>query len=387
MKLKNLFKIHFDESRVFGLDILRFFAISFVVLGHGLIYLPKDVVKVLSYFIFDGVTIFFVLSGFLIGGILIKILNKGSFTFTKLLDFWKRRWFRTLPAYFLVLLLLFTLNIIFNENFVFNSNLIKYFFFLQNFKTPHPFFFPEAWSLSVEEWFYLISPIMIFCLINVLKLSTKKAILITILSIIIFTTSYRAYRLLFNISVTDLNIWDAYYRKQVITRLDSLMYGVLAAYIKAYYNHFFKDSKKIFFWFGFISVVIHQYYSVNYGSNTFFDSVLSFSLISISTMFLIPFLDSIQAAPKIILKPITYVSLTSYSMYLVNYSVVQMWIIGNIDFFKNPQTINTGITFSIFLVIVMTLSILMYKYYEIPTTKLRDKLIRDKAQNIKNIPT
>lgn len=386
MNFKNLFKLYFDESRVFGLDILRFFAIMFVVVGHSLMYLPRMVKGIVSYFIFDGVTIFFVLSGFLIGGILIKVLNKESFTFKTLLEFWKRRWFRTLPAYLLVLILLLGLNIIYNENFIFNSDIIKYFLFLQNFKTPHPSFFPEAWSLSIEEWFYLISPIMIFSLINLLNLSVKKAVLITILSIIVFTTSFRVYRLLFNVSVTDISIWDLYYRKQVITRLDSLMYGVLAAYIKAYYNRFFESSKKYFFCAGIILLIIHQYY-LNYGINPFFDQVLSFSFISISTMFLLPFLDSIKSAPKIILRPITYVSLTSYSMYLIHYSLVQKWIIGKIDFFKSSIVLNIGVTFSTFFILTMGLSILMYKYFEIPTTKLRDGLLRRKPQDIESIST
>ncbi|RQO37961.1 hypothetical protein DBR39_13825 [Chryseobacterium sp. KBW03] len=381
MKLINLFKIHFDENRIFGLDILRFFAISSVVLGHGLHYLPKYIAQVLSYFIIDGVTIFFVLSGFLIGGILIKILNKGTFTLSNLLNFWKRRWFRTLPAYFLVVLILLVLNIAFNKDFVLNSSIIKYFLFVQNFKTFHPNFFPEAWSLSVEEWFYLLSPMMIFSLLNVFKLSAKKAVFITILSIILFTTFFRIYRLFFNIPVTDINIWDSYYRKQVITRLDSLMYGVLAAYIKFYYNRFFKRFKKDFFILGILLAII-QYYFINFGSNAFYDSVLSFSTISISTMLLLPLLDSIKTAPKIILTPVTYISLTSYSMYLVNYSLVQMWIIGKINILNRTELISTGITFSIYLCLVMIISILIYKYFEVPTTKLRDKLIKVKSQNV-----
>ncbi|PWN64234.1 acyltransferase family protein [Chryseobacterium viscerum] len=382
MKLITAFKIHLDKNRVFGLDVLRFFAITFVVLSHALIYLPKDVARILTYFIFDGVTIFFVLSGFLIGGILIKILEKGAFTFNKLLDFWKRRWFRTLPAYFLVLFLLLALNKVFNENFVFDSSIIKYFLFLQNFKTVHPNFFPEAWSLSVEEWFYLLSAIIIFSLINLFKFNSKNAVLVTIISIILFTTFFRAYRLLYNINVTDINIWDSYYRKQVITRLDSLMYGVLAAYIKFYAKNFFEKYKKVFFISGIILAVIHQFFIMNYGPNTFFGATLSFSMISIYAMLLLPFLDSIRSAPKIILNPITYVSLTSYSMYLINYSLVQEWIIGKVDFLHSPQLLNTGITFCIYLCLVMMISILMYKYFEVPTTKLRDKLVKVKPQNV-----
>lgn len=383
MKFLNLFKLKIDNKRVFGLDILRFFAIMFVVISHGLVYLPKEIKEFLEYFIFDGVTIFFVLSGFLIGGILIKILNNGSFTINKLFDFWKRRWFRTLPAYFLILILLVLININFNDKFVFDYNIFKYFLFIQNFKSIHPNFFPEAWSLSVEEWFYLLSPICIFFLINVFKLKSKKAILFTILLITLFTTGFRAYRFFFNVNLVDINIFDIYYRKQVITRLDSLMYGVLGAFIKFYYERFFYRYKNILFIAGIIGAIIHRYTFVYYDFNQLYYSVFSFPLISISTLFLLPLLDSIKTGTKIILKPITYISLTSYSMYLINLSLIQMWIIDKIQFLNKPVFLNSGITFTIFLILVISISILMYKYFELPTTKLRD-IISKKTSIIKS---
>jgi len=94
------------ENRVFGLDILRFIAIFMVLLGHSLILAPQSVKKVVNPFLYDGVAIFFVLSGFLIGGILLKVLNKGAASWSGLIDFWKRRWMRTLPVYLFVLLYL-----------------------------------------------------------------------------------------------------------------------------------------------------------------------------------------------------------------------------------------------------------------------------------------
>ena len=64
-------------GRVYGLDILRAFAILFVVYGHGCFILGKMVdPKWIVFPIFDGVSLFFVLSGFLIGGILIRTLER-----------------------------------------------------------------------------------------------------------------------------------------------------------------------------------------------------------------------------------------------------------------------------------------------------------------------
>ena len=85
MPIKNLFKITINPNRIYGLDILRAFAILFVVVGHGKHLLPDKYSKIHSYIVFDGVSIFFVLSGFLIGGILLKILREQELNRTVLL--------------------------------------------------------------------------------------------------------------------------------------------------------------------------------------------------------------------------------------------------------------------------------------------------------------
>ena len=71
--------------------------------GHGL-ELIWDKFPTLAKYGTDGVTIFFVLSGFLIGRILIRTFGAGA-SVSSLTTFWVRRWFRTLPAYFVTLLM------------------------------------------------------------------------------------------------------------------------------------------------------------------------------------------------------------------------------------------------------------------------------------------
>jgi peptidoglycan/LPS O-acetylase OafA/YrhL len=97
-----------------------------------------------------GVEIFFVLSGFLIGQILLRDFEQGV-NFKKLLHFWKRRWIRTIPVYYLVLFLKFVLAP------AIGINIIWYFLFLQN-NIYGIDFFGVSWSLVIEEWFYLLIP-------------------------------------------------------------------------------------------------------------------------------------------------------------------------------------------------------------------------------------
>lgn len=249
-----IFKLEINKNRVYGLDILRAFAILFVLFQHAKSllpsqHIPKIILKLYSFPILDGVSIFFVLSGFLIGGILIKILNENkTFSIKLLVDFWKRRWFRTLPNYYLILLILIVLELLFRT--IDFSEISRYFYFFQNFSSIHPPFFREAWSLSVEEWFYLLIPFLILVFIKVLKLSFKNSILLVALTVIVVISSF-IYRFQ-NVELNGIGYasWDMLFEQQVITRLDSLIYGFLAAYVYIYFIDFWEKYKCHFFILG-----------------------------------------------------------------------------------------------------------------------------------------
>jgi peptidoglycan/LPS O-acetylase OafA/YrhL len=182
--MRNIFSIDFGTKRVYGLDILRALAIIIVVLSHGGKLLPVRIALFQEKFLVDGVFLFFVLSGFLIGGILIKVLESKKATIKNLFSFWIRRWFRTIPNYFLILIILIIIGFTVYGG-IGGANPLKYFLFLQNFNYPHPQFFSEAWTLSVEEWFYITIPILLFILVGIFKISPKRAILSTVIAIVV----------------------------------------------------------------------------------------------------------------------------------------------------------------------------------------------------------
>lgn len=67
LNLRKLLRISISPNRIYGLDILRALAILFVVIGHGEYLMPYARYKYVNFLVFEGVSIFFVLSGFLIG--------------------------------------------------------------------------------------------------------------------------------------------------------------------------------------------------------------------------------------------------------------------------------------------------------------------------------
>ncbi len=188
--MKKFFSIGNVSNRVFGLDLLRFIAIFMVLLGHGKMVLPPDVKKLFDPFLLDGVAIFFVLSGYLIGGILIKQLERDKPTIGGLVHFWKRRWMRTLPAYLVVLGIIIVYTLVFYYD-KFPSDIWKYFLFAQNLINERNHFFAESWSLSIEEWFYLTIPTLLFAVIYFFKLRVKLAVALTSVVVLTLITYYR----------------------------------------------------------------------------------------------------------------------------------------------------------------------------------------------------
>lgn len=372
-----IFHLPISKSRIYGLDILRALAILFVVYGHSIPFVikvwPK---KWLTIPVLDGVSIFFVLSGFLIGGILLKIFENNKATPSLLLNFWIRRWFRTLPNYFLVFGLLFIAQgLILNKTSLEDS--WPYLFFSQNLYTSHPLFFPEAWSLSVEEWFYILIPIVLF-LFRKMKLKVKTSALLLIVLFLLGSLIIRYLRFedFENVSFRQ---WDNLFRKQVITRLDSIMFGLLGAWVFFYFKSFWIKNKWPFLGIGVLLMALHKsliYFRLDLGlSYNVYFCVWSFSLISFATLMCIPFLSEIRTGSGRTFRFISRISLISYSMYLVNLTLVQELILRAMyKVWPLNQTEFTPLAyFALTWVFTILNSIVLYKYFEVPSTKLREK--------------
>lgn len=369
-----------NNNRIFGLDILRAFAIFFVMLEHGQHFFAPEIIRIHKYFIIDGVTLFFVLSGFLIGNIIIKTFNKTEHSFKDLIKFWRNRWLRTLPSYWLVLSAL----ILLASRSVNNATIDywKYYLFIQNINVPHPKnFFPEAWSLAVEEWFYLSIPFVLYLSTLAKKMAFPKRLLVLAISILLGTTVFRHYRFL-AIEDWELDTWDLYFRKQVITRLDSIMYGVLAAYIFQFKQKSWQNNVQLKFYCGIAMLILVQILAQFelFSLESYYNCVLSFSLSSIGTALLIPYLQQIKNGNGWIAKGITQLSAVSYALYLVNLScfniLIKYW--PKIELRWPSLSIETGtgqiLAYLIFWTISLIMAKILYQFFEVPIMKWRRHL-------------
>ena len=149
-----------DRKRQPGLDLLRAIAIVVVVIYHAGIMgfpLPGRVHR----WGWIGVDLFFVLSGYLIGGQLLAPLARHQRI--NLGQFFSRRAFRILPAYFLVLAIYFLLPS-WREYPEMAQPLWKFLLSVQNIALHGGTAFSHAWSLAVEDQFYLVLPFLLLFL-------------------------------------------------------------------------------------------------------------------------------------------------------------------------------------------------------------------------------
>ena len=373
---------------------MRAVSILAVVFGHSfglferLGYIPywgtvthKCGENVLELGIF-GVELFFVLSGFLIGNILIKtFLAADNFTFSDVRQFWVRRWFRTLPNYWLIL----TVNIILYQvlHYIpFEPVQLKAYVFLQNLWYPNMLnSLPEGWSLSVEEWFYLTLPVAMCLLAYVFKPVHKVRLLFRIfIGYLLVFLLVRVFNAINPINGFDP---DEGIRKVVVFRLDAVMYGVVMAYLVHVRPLMMQKAAKYLFFAGIAGIVALFYLVIKYdfvlrpSHNTvvrFLDNAFLYMVMPLVCSLCLPFLHNLRyVKSKLVSSGVSYVSKISYSVYLVHFSLVYRLLCYPI---KVSTFKGTLAVYIFYWVVVFVLSGLIYRYFEFPVMKLRDRFTR-----------
>jgi peptidoglycan/LPS O-acetylase OafA/YrhL len=225
--------------RLPGLDLIRAAAISWVLIYHGSLFglTSQDHWLVANGWM--GVDLFFVLSGFLIAGQLLRPWAHGSApSYSR---FFGRRLLRTLPAYLAVLALYFLVPGFRERPPI--APLWQFLTFSQNWLFEYPIHglkaFSHVWSLCVEEQFYLVFPAVVAL---IALRPTPAKVIGAVLCVLILGMALRGYLWLQFVADPPFDIGAApragpymhFIYCPMATRLDGLLMGIVAAAIQTF---------------------------------------------------------------------------------------------------------------------------------------------------------
>ncbi|MCR4378312.1 MAG: acyltransferase [Rhodospirillales bacterium] len=194
--------------RILSLDLLRGGAAFMVAIPHFFV-IQSDAYPFAEAISVIAVEIFFVLSGFVLAPQIFHCINNPK----EFRIFVARRWIRTLPPYVAALVMI---SVIVGE--LQSTDFLQYLFFVQSIThiTLDNDYFAVAWSLSIEEWFYIIFPIFLLTIRTWVNPGVKAILLF----VAFFFILKMGYWLILGGDANDM-------RRAVMYRLDSIAFGVM----------------------------------------------------------------------------------------------------------------------------------------------------------------
>ena len=306
-----------NRERQPGLDLLRALAIIVVVIYHaGIMGFPLP--GGMHRFGWVGVDLFFVLSGYLIGGQLLAPLAHDQPI--NLRRFFARRALRILPAYLLVLAVYFFLPSW--REYPEMSPLWKFLVSVQNIGLHGGTAFSHAWSLAVEDQFYLLLP-LILLFVN----RWRRAALIIPCVIVLGGIALRTILAWQNpaetgVSFRGFQLWIYY---PTWTRLDPLVFGVALAAIEKFRPQWWNRLMNIahWLWLPGLALIVYALYLGEGDYLTVAASIWQFPLIALGMAALLACVVSPRLPFRRVAIPgAAFVASIAYSAYLIQKLVI-----------------------------------------------------------------
>lgn len=301
-----------------ALDGIRALAILAVFFFHAEILAPGNLLFLFKGG-FLGVDIFFVLSGFLITSLLIKEWERDDAISLK--KFYLRRCLRLMPAYWTHLLILFLFSYALfpraeAQKVYENNNLAYAFFYLTNwFRVFNGSFaagpLNHAWSLAVEEQFYIFWPTILWFFLR--RRARRSFILLMTISLVILSALQRASLWQIEASVDRLyNGFD--------TRIDCLLIGCVVGLMVSW-NMVPKNvhALRVIKYLSLISLALIEYIVLSTTYNTPFLYLGGFTLFAVAVgILLMQMMTNPPASALALLEfpPLVWIGRVSYALYL-----------------------------------------------------------------------
>jgi peptidoglycan/LPS O-acetylase OafA/YrhL len=358
------------------IDGLRAVAISAVILYHLQIKLFFSLEHEIQISLFKGgfigVDIFFVISGYLITKIILKeLINTGTFSFK---NFYERRIRRIIPALLFVMMISFFIALVcllpdsfseFSESIlyslVFSSNL--YFYYTeQSYQAVSSLLKPflHTWSLSVEEQFYIIFPIILLIIFKYFRKYFLIILIVIFFISILFAESGNRNQSLFNFYMISSRAWEL---------VSGSILGYLEIKLKRRSPHYILNL--ILPFFGFILIA----HSILFFDSNYHPSFQTLSPI-VGVCLIIWFSHKDELVTKILSsKLFVGIGLISYSLYLWHYPIFAFSRI--IEFMEED-------IFRKILIIIIVLLISLISYYFIEKPFRNKKIKFNKITTILN---
>lgn len=345
------------EDRIIGLDFVRGLAAFAVAIPHFISNEYPDAATAEPVAIVS-VEVFFLLSGFVLAPQLLYVVSASSMSqrLSRLRIFLMRRWMRTIPPY---LIALFAVSILSGN--LFTDEFFKLIVFSQNmFSLPRNEFFVAAWSLSVEEWFYIVFPLFL--------LVARACSIRPVTASLIFLVLFFALKLIAIASVDDL---DLSLRRLVVFRLDAICFGFL---LFIFYSWIRQYHLNLVRWIGVglltASMIVLVLLLIKISNTNAVGYRLTF--IYVAPLFASGMLlTSIASEPIFLRFPwlanlATRSGAISYDVYLFHTILLLLW---------SALFVGWGfwIRFSIYLVLLITISLLCFIQFEKPILAVRPR--------------
>lgn len=350
------------------LDILRCIAVVTVILHHS---------GESSFFTrvgWIGVDLFFVLSGFLISGLLFSEYNKNhSISFKR---FFIRRGLKIYPAFYAFLLLTGITGELALHAHPTISQYLHEIFFVMNYEHG---VWDHTWSLAVEEHFYIFLPIFLFLLVKLSSMRTNPfhfvpfaALTIATLCLFFRTVSVLVGKPNFRVAYTGSH-----------TRMDALFMGVLIGY----YYHFRPRILEQFVepTINRVAIAVVSLCLLSsayfYDRNNAFLATIGYSFIyaGFTGVLLLSlyirgiFLGKSARTLDLLGSALAYIGMYSYSIYLWH-GPTAAWLPG---FFRHRFGHPTGEfgRFAVYFIGSLSIGVVMSKLIEYPILHLRDRIM------------